>query len=285
MIQSDTTAAAANESSGIDWNAISATAWDKTVEYGPKILLVIIVLFVGLRLIKMLMKVVRKRVAKKTDDETLPRFLSNLLSWVLKIVLFISVASMFGVETTSFIAILGAAGLAIGLALQGTLANFAGGVLLLMFKPYTIGDLIEAQGEKGVVKDIQIFFTVLTTPTQETIILPNGAVMNGNISNFTTEGQMRMDVAVGISYDADIKLAKDTLLDMLKSQEEIFEDPAPMVVVTDLGDSSVNLSVRGYVLPEDYWTVFHRTVESSKEVLDKVGVNIPYPHVTVLQGS
>ena len=169
--------------------------------------------------------------------------------------LFISVASMIGIQTTSFVAVLGAAGLAIGLALQGTLANFAGGVLCLLFKPYKIGDLISAQGELGVVKEIQIFTTVLLSPENKTIIVPNGSMMNGNIINITNEGKIRVDLIIGISYDSDIKKAKKILLDVMAADSRILKDPAAFVGVKELGDSAINSAVRPWCDPVHYWDV------------------------------
>lgn len=195
--------------------------------------------------------------------------------------LIISVIQMIGVETTSFIAVLGAAGLAIGLAFQGTLANFAGGALLLVFKPYKVGDLIEAQGQLGVVKEIQIFTTILLSPQNKTIILPNGAVSNGDITNYTTEGKIRVDLTVGISYNSDIKKAKNILMDVMKSDENVLSDPAPFVGVSELADSSINLAVRPWSKPEHYWNVYFDTLENCKNALDKGGISIPFPQMDV----
>lgn len=251
------------------------------MEYAPKVLLAIIVLIVGLRIIKMLVKVSTKALAKAKTEETLQRFLGNLVSWILKILLFISVAQMFGVETTSFVAILGAAGLAVGLALQGTLANFAGGVLILIFKPYKVGDLVEGQGELGVVKEIQIFTTVLLTPENKTVIVPNGAMANGNITNYTAEGKIQVRMQIGIAYDADIRKAKEVLLDVLKSDSRVLQDPAPSVGVADLGDSAVVLNFRPWCDPAVYWDVWSDTMEAAKYALDQNGVSIPFPQVDV----
>ncbi|MEO0403673.1 MAG: mechanosensitive ion channel domain-containing protein, partial [Bacteroidota bacterium] len=161
----------------------------------------------------------------------------------LKILLFIAVADMFGIETTSFVAIIGAAGLAIGLALQGTLANFAGGVLVMIFKPYKIGDLVESQGVLGVVNEIQIFNTILLTPENKTAIMPNGAIMNNHILNYTKEGKIRVDLNIGVAYDADLKLAKKTMMDVLVADSRVMKDPEPTVAVSELGDNAVNFVV------------------------------------------
>ncbi len=252
-------------------------------EYGPKIIGAILIYIIGSWVIKKLVGVLRKVMMKKEYDESLQKFLLNLVGWALKIFLIIMVISKLGVETTSFAAIIAAAGLAIGLALQGSLANFAGGVLLIIFKPFKIGDLIEAQGVTGVVKEIEIFTTKLTTPDNKLAIIPNGAMGNGNIVNYTAEGKIRVDTMVGIGYDEDIKQAKDVLLEVLTSNPKVLQDPAPSVNVANLGDSSVDLAVRPFCKPEDYWDVFFATVEGSKLALDKAGIEIPYPHGVEIQ--
>jgi len=191
--------------------------------------------------------------------------------------LFISIASMVGIATTSFIAVIGAAGLAIGLALQGTLANFAGGAMILIFKPYKVGELIQAQGHLGVVKEIQIFVTTMLSPESKTIIIPNGAMSNGDVVNFTREGRIRVDLTIGISYDSDIKLARQKLMEVMGSNELVLKDPAPMVAVADLADSSVNLAVRPWCDPAVYWDVYFGTLEAGKAAIEKAGITIPFP--------
>jgi len=256
-------------------------AVDYVILYAPKVLVALIVLLIGLRIISWIGKLLNKGMAKKGTDETLRPFLVNLVSWTLKAVLFVSVIQMMGVATTSFVAILGAAGLAVGLAMQGTLANFAGGALLLIFKPYKVGDLIEAQGHFGAVKEIQIFVTILLNPQNKTIILPNGAVSNGDITNYTKEGKLRVDLTVGISYESDMKKAKDVLLEVLNKHEKVLKDPAPFVGVSELGDSSVNLAVRPWATPDDYWTVHFEITEQCKNALDNAGITIPFPQMDV----
>ncbi len=252
-------------------------------EYGPKIIGAILIYIVGSWVIKKLTGVLRRVMMKKDYDEALQKFLLNLVSWALKIFLIIMVISKLGVETTSFAAVIAAAGLAIGLALQGSLGNFAGGVLLIIFKPFKIGDLIEAQGVTGVVKEIEIFTTKLTTPDNKLAIIPNGAMGNGNIINYTAEGKIRVDTMVGIGYDEDMKKAKEVLLEVLTSNPKVLQDPAPSVNVANLGESSVDLAVRPFCKPEDYWDVFFATVEGSKLALDKAGIEIPYPHAVEIQ--
>ncbi|MCL4139317.1 UNVERIFIED_CONTAM: hypothetical protein GTU68_062098 [Idotea baltica] len=233
---------------------------------------------VGSWVIKKLMKAVANLMAKKNYDESLQKFLVNLVSWALKILLIITILGILGIPTASFAAILAAAGLAIGLALQGSLSNFAGGVLLMIFKPIKIGDLIEAQGELGVVKEIEIFTTKIITPTNKLVIIPNGTLSNGNIVNYTEEGQLRVDLTIGVSYDADIKQTKEVLMSVLTANDKVLQDPAPSVNVSELADSSVNFAVRPWCTPEHYWDVYFGTTENVKIALDKAGIEIPYPH-------
>jgi small conductance mechanosensitive channel len=184
---------------------------------------------------------------------------------------------MVGIATTSFVAVLGAAGLAIGLALQGSLANFAGGVLILIFKPYTVGDLIEAQGHLGVVKEVQIFNTILLTPNNKRVIIPNGALSNGSTVNYSAEGDLRVDLTIGIAYESDIPKAKEVLVKMMQENPKVLDDPAPMAAVAELADSSVNLAVRPWCTTADYWGVYFETTEQAKRVLESNGIRIPFP--------
>ncbi|WP_281987852.1 mechanosensitive ion channel family protein [Aquimarina aggregata] len=247
-------------------------------EFGPKLLTAILIYIVGSWIIKKVLKALTKVFNKTKYDESLQKFLLNLTSWALKIFLIIIVISRLGVDVTTFAAVIAAAGLAIGLALQGSLSNFAGGVLIMIFKPYKIGDLIEAQGVLGAVKEIEIFTTKLVTPQNKLAIVPNGAMANGNIVNYTAEGLMRVDLTVGIGYGEDIKKAKDTLLEILMNDPKVLKEPAPSVNVSNLGDSSVDLAVRPFCRPEDYWDVYFSSLENCKTALDKAGIEIPYPH-------
>ena len=254
------------------------TGYDLIIVYGPKILMAIVIWFVGLWIIKLIRKGVRKALEKGNYDVSLNKFLINLINWSLKIVLIIIVLGTVGIATTSFAAILAAAGLAIGLALQGSLANFAGGVLIMIFKPMKIGDLIEAQGEIGVVKEIEIFTTRLIGLSNKEIIIPNGALSNGNIINYTAQGTRRVDLVFGVSYDSDIKKTKDLLMNQLTAHPMVLKEPAPTVNVIELADSSVNFAVRPWCKSEDYWTVFFEITENVKNALDAAGIEIPYPH-------
>lgn len=251
---------------------------DFVVEYGPKVLGAVLIYIIGSWIIKKIIGTTRKVMGKSSYDESLQRFLLNMASWALKILLIIIVISTLGVDVTTFAAVIAAAGLAVGLALQGSLSNFAGGVLIMIFKPYRIGHLIEAQGVLGVVKGIEIFTTKLVTPDNKLAIVPNGAMANGNIINYTEEGKIRVDTVVGVGYEEDIKKTKEILMGVLTSIPKVLSDPAPSVNVMELADSSVNFAVRPYCKPEDYWNVYFATYEGSKLALDEAGIEIPYPH-------
>jgi len=234
------------------------------IDFGPKVLAAIAIWIIGAWIIKMLIKGIRKGMEKRAFDESLKKFLLNLLGWILKIVLIIVVLGTVGVETTSFAAILAAAGLAIGLALQGSLGNFAGGVLLMIFKPIKVGDLIEAQGEMGVVKEIEIFTTKLIGLSNKEIIIPNGALSNGNIVNYTTEGTRRVDFVFGVGYESDIKQTKEVFQKVVEAHPLILKEPAPTIALSELGDSSINFVVRPWCKTPDYWTVYWDITEQTK---------------------
>ncbi len=254
---------------------------DMALTYSPAIIKALVVLLVGLWMIRVVVKFLKNALENKIGDNTLEVFLGSLLSWILKIILFVSVGSMLGIATTSLVALLGAGGLALGLALQGSLSNFAGGVLILFFKPFKVGDRIEVMGRNGVVKDIQIFHTAIVTLDRRTIILPNGAIMNADIVNYMKEGIIRVDLVVGISYDSDIQKARNLLLDVMAKHPAVLKEPEPVVVVTELADSSVNLGVRPHCKPEDANAVFVEILESCKIALDQGGVTIPFPQMDV----
>jgi small conductance mechanosensitive channel len=257
--------------------SLSIKAYELGIEYAPRFALAIITLLIGLWIISGITKIIKLSMERSKVDPTLIPFMSSLVSWGFKVLLFISVASMIGIATTSFVAVLGAAGLAVGLALQGSLANFAGGVLVMVFKPYKVGDLIESQGHLGVVKEVQIFNTILIAPQSKRVIIPNGATSNGSIVNYTAEGKIRVDVTVGVSYDADIDQTKAVLMDVLLANDKVMRDPAPFVGVLEMADSSVNFTVRPHCLPEDYWDVFFSVNEEVKKALDKNAIAIPFP--------
>jgi len=251
---------------------------DFVVVFGPKILGSILVYIVGSWVLKKVLKGAEHLMRKSKYEPTLQRFLLNLTGWAFKAILLIVVISILGIDVTAFAAVIAAAGLAIGLSLQGSLGNFAGGVLIMVFKPYKLNDLIEAQGVIGHVKEIDIFTTKLVTPENKQVIIPNGALANGNITNYTVEGKIRVDTVVGVGYGEDIKEAKKVLLEVLTKNPKVLKEPEPSVNVLELADSSVNFAVRPYCKPEDYWDVYFATYEGSKLALDQANIEIPYPH-------
>jgi len=247
-------------------------------EFGPKLIAAIFIWIIGSWLIKLSLKGFDAAMKKRDYGVSLELFLHNLLGWALRIVLIIVVLGTVGIETTSFAAILASAGLAIGLALQGSLGNFAGGVLIMIFKPFKVGDVIEAQGEIGAVKQIEIFTTKLTGLSNKEIIIPNGSLSNGNIVNYTTAGTRRVDLVFGVGYDSDIKKTKEVLMNVLTSHPKVLKDPEPSVNLMELADSSINFAVRPWCETADYWTVYFEVTEQTKEALDAAGIEIPYPH-------
>ena len=251
---------------------------DLLLEYIPSVISATFILVAGLFLIGIVTKSSKRIMANRGVDITLQKFLGNLGSWILKILLFITVISQLGITTTSFAAIIAAGGLAVGLALQGSLANFAGGVLIMIFKPIKIGDFIEAQGQSGTVKEIEIFTTKLNTTDNKEIIIPNGALSNGNIVNYSTEATRRVDFTFSVDYASDIKKTKEILFGVLNSHPLVLKEPAIAVNLSELGDSSINFFTRGWVIKEDYWTVKFDVMEQVKEALDAAGIDIPYPH-------
>ncbi|QQZ40834.1 mechanosensitive ion channel family protein [Pseudomonas sp. SK3(2021)] len=259
-------------------NLVKASqAWIPMImEYGSRVLLAVITLAIGWWLINSLTQKVGKLLALRNADQALQGFISSLANVILKVLLIVSVASMIGVETTSFVAAIGAAGLAIGLALQGSLANFAGGVLILLFRPFRIGDVIEAQGISGTVDSIQIFHTVLRTGDNKTVIVPNGNLSNGIITNHNRQLTRKVIFDVGVDYEADLQKAREVLLDLAKD-ERVLADPEPVAVVSMLGDSAITLSLRVWVKTADYWDVMFRFNELSRDRLKEAGIDIPFP--------
>ena len=251
--------------------------WELVVTYGTQLILALITIVVGLWLIGRLIRLMRHLFEKRSFELTLQNFLLSLVSITLKILLLISVISMVGVQMTSFIALLGAAGLAFGLALSGTLQNFAGGVMLLIFKPFKVGDFIDAQGFMGTVKEIQIFHTILNTPYKKTIVIPNGGLSTGPLTNFSTEPIRRVEWTFGISYSDNIDKAREIILDVIKSDDRILSDPEPFVGLINLNDSSVDLVTRVWVNSPDFWNVFFSVNELVKKSFDARGITIPFP--------
>lgn len=238
----------------------------------------ILIFIAGRWLIGIAKKLIAKAFIKKDVEISLQKFMLNVITWALNILLFIIVVTQLGVQTSAFVAMIGAAGLAIGLALQGSLANFAGGILILLLKPFKVGDYIEVKsGESGTVQEIDIFHTRLITPQNQMVVIPNGDVSNNSITNYTHLGTRRTWFNIGVSYDTDLKQAKDILLDVIKNNQYAFDDPAPQVVVTELGDSAVNLSIRATTSLDNFWTMNEELIINCKKALDDAGIEIPFP--------
>lgn len=219
-------------------------------------------------------------------DPTLTRFLSDILIWVLRVILFVSFISKLGIETSSFVAILGAIGLAVGLSLQGSLSNFAGGMLIILFKPFRVNDTIEAQGVTGTVTDIQIFVTKLITANNQTIFVPNGSLSNGNIINYSMEKTRRADLTIAISYETNIKTAIEIIEQVLHNNSKVLKDPAPNVSVKNLTDSAIQLAVRPWAISEDFWDMYAEVLQDCKEAFDTAGIVIqPYVKEASLQNE
>ncbi len=254
---------------------------DLVVKYGASVLLAIIVLIIGLWVIKRINKVISKTMDKRNIDPSLKPFLLSIIGALLKIMLVISVASMVGVEMTSFIAVLGAAGLAIGLALQGSLSNFAGGVLILILKPFKVGDFIEGAGYSGTIREIQIFYTYMTTVQNQEIIIPNGELSNNPIQNYSFHDTRRLDMTFGIGYTDDIDQAKSILWDLVKNDDRFLKEPAPDIFIEALADSSVNFRVRAWAKRSDFWDIHNNLSEKVKKAFDQAGIGIPFPQMDV----
>ncbi|WP_203142303.1 mechanosensitive ion channel family protein [Marinobacter mangrovi] len=254
---------------------LAKMAYGMVMAYAPKVILAIVTLIIGLWLINRFISVLDKKLGAK--DPTLNKFLCGLIGAVLKILLFISVASMVGIATTSFVAIMGAAGLAVGLALQGSLANFAGGVLILIFKPFKVGDVIEAQGFFGSVVEIQILYTIINTFDNRRIVIPNGQLSNASLTNVNAYEKRRADMVFGIGYGDDIDKAKAILKRLVEEDERSHADPAPNIFVGSLGESSVDINVRVWTDTPNVWPLIWDMQEKVKKAFDAEGVTIPFP--------
>ncbi len=251
------------------------------VSIGTRLLVAIVVLVIGFWLARLISKGIRKVMTRSKSDPGLITFLTSFTSIILKILVVITAVTQLGVEMTSFVALLGAAGLAIGLAFSGTLSNFAGGVMILLFKPFKVDDFVRVQGEEGFVKEIQIFNTILNTTDNKVIILANGAVANRTIINFTKSKKRRVDWSFGIAYGDDLKTAKDLLGRFVEENKRILKDPAPFIGVGALADSSVNITVRAWVKTDDYWEVFFALNERVYNEFGAAGLHIPFPQMDV----
>lgn len=254
---------------------------DIVMTWGPKVVAAIVTLILGLWIIGIIVRGVNRTMQKRDVDPSLRPFLKGMLSATLKVMLFISVIGMVGIEATSFVAVLGAAGLAIGLALQGTLQNFAGGVILLLIKPFKVGDWIDTPSHSGTVNAIQIFHTILKTPDNKTIIIPNGPLANSSLTNYSTEPKRRVDFVFGVAYGDSTEKTRSTLMELINADERIHQDPAPFIALSELGDSSVNFVVRVWVDAPDYWAVKFDMNEKVYNKFNEVGLNIPFPQMDV----
>lgn len=255
---------------------------DTALDYGPKLIGAIVVWIIGSWIIKIIIKSFSKILDKRNTDVSLKPFLKSVLGILLKVMLVISVLTMLGIAMTSFIAILGAAGLAVGMALSGTLQNFAGGVMILIFKPFKVGDLLEAQGHKGIVHEIQIFNTLLKTPDNKTIILPNGPLSTSAMVNLSNGELVMVEWTFGIAYGDSSTKAKEVLAKLVKEDTRLLNDPEPPVIVLSaLGDSSVNFTVRGWINVNDYWASYFEMNENVYNTFDKEGLSIPFPQMDV----
>ncbi|RED91743.1 mechanosensitive ion channel family protein [Marinoscillum furvescens] len=260
---------------------LSAQAMEYVWTYGPKVVLAIITLIVGLWIIGIITKNLRKVMTKREMDPSLVPFLTTILSVALKIMLLISVVGMVGIEVTSFIAVLGAAGLAVGLALQGTLQNFAGGVVLLILRPFKVGDVVDVKGYLGTIKEIHVFYTIVSTFDKKTVYIPNGDLANSDMTNLSQEEIRRNAWTFGIGYGDDVDQAKTVLKRLIDEDERILDDPEPFIAVESLGDSSVNLVIRAWSTAADLWPVHFDMNEKVYKEFAKEGLNIPFPQMDV----
>lgn len=244
------------------------------IEYTPRLISAMLILFIGLYAIRLINRLVKRLMVKRDLDATLSKFLADILLWAMRILLFVTVISRLGIETSSFVAILGAMGLAVGLSLQGSLSNFAGGMLIILFKPFRVGDSIEAQGVSGTVNEIQIFVTKLITGNNQTIFVPNGALSNGTIINYSMEGLRRADLTFAVAYDTDIKKVREILLEVMASNKKVLKKPAPAVVIRDLTDHSINVAVRPWAKIDVFGDMTSEVLEDGKEAFEAAGINI-----------
>lgn len=257
---------------------------DLGVEAGKSIIIAIIIYFVGKGLISLINRMLVGMMVRKNIDPAIQSFTKSLVNILLMVLLVISVVSALGVNTTSFAALLASAGVAVGMALSGNLQNLAGGIVILLFRPFRVGDYIEAQGTGGTVTEIQIFHTILTTADNKKIYLPNGALSSGNITNYSKEPLRRVDFTIGVEYGEDIDKVRKALSDILSMDERVLQEPAPVIVLGSLADSSVNMSVRVWVKSENYWSVYFETNEKIYNEFNRLGINFPYPQLTIHQG-
>lgn len=257
------------------------TITNNALSWAKQMVVALLILWIGMRIVKVMIRGFNKAMALRNMDPSLTTFLESLLKIALQAFVLIAAINQLGVATTSIVAVLGAAGLAVGMALSGTLQNFAGGAMILMFKPFKVGDFIEAQGYSGSVKSIQIFVTTLTTPDNKVIILPNGPLSNGSLINYSAQEFRRLDWTFGIGYDADLDTAKAIVRELLESDERVLQDKPILVELGAMADSSVNLTTRAWVKAEDYWSVHYSMNENVYKSFNAKGISIPYPQMDV----
>ena len=261
----------------MEWSQLLEKIYTLLTLYGLRVLSAIAIFVIGRWVAKGVMRLVERLMVKRKVDETLVSFVSNLGYVALLAFIIIAALNKLGIQTASFIAVLGAAGLAIGLALQGSLSNFAAGILMIIFRPFKVGDYIEGAGVAGTVESIQIFTTQLKTPDNKTIIIPNAKISGDNIVNYSTKGSRRVDLVFGIGYADDIDKARQIIMDIIMDDERVFKDPEPIVVVSELANSSVNLTTRAWSKSADVWNIFFDTTEKVKKAFDAQGITIPFP--------
>ena len=266
---------------GFDWNQLLELAQTKGIDFGINLAIALAIFYVGRFVIKLIVRGIRKVLQSQEVDKTLETFVCNLVSVVLLVVVVIAAIGQLGIQTTSFIAIFGAAGLAVGLALQGSLSNFAAGVLIVLFRPYKVGDFIEAAGIAGVVEQVQILTTVLKTGDNKQIIVPNGQIMDSIITNYSANDTRRVDMVVGVSYDDDLDKVRSTLQKLIDAEDRVLDEPACTIAVSALADSSVNFVVRPWVKSSDYWGVMFDMTEAIKKRFDQEGISFPFPQQDV----
>ena len=262
---------------GFDWSEVLELIQTRGVDFAINIVTAIAIFYIGKMVIGAVVRGLRKVMQRQEVDKTLETFVCNLVRISLLVVVIIAAIGQLGVETTSFIAIFGAAGLAVGLALQGSLSNFAAGVLIVLFRPYRVGDYVEAAGIGGTVEQVQILTTVLRTPDNKQIIVPNSQIMNSIITNYSAKDTRRVDMVVGVSYDDNLDKVRKTLEELVGAEERILDDPACTIAVSELADSSVNFVVRPWVKSEDFWAVKFDLTEAIKKRFDADGISFPFP--------
>jgi small conductance mechanosensitive channel len=261
----------------MDWSNITGRAYEFLTIYGIKVVGAIVIFVIGRWVVKGVAGFIKRLLIKRKTDETLTSFIYHLSYVALLAFIVIAALNQLGIQTASFIAVLGAAGLAVGLALQGSLSNFAAGVLMIIFKPFKVGDYIEGGGIAGVVEEIQIFTTQLRSPDNKAIIVPNAKITGDNIVNYSAKGVRRVDLVFGIGYGDDIDKARQVIMDIIREDARVHKDPEPVVPVSELGDSSVNLTLRAWTSVDDYWGVYFDAIEKVKKQFDAKGITIPFP--------